>query len=87
VDADKQSTKEQLCAEMFQRLTTALEAEGASAAELQEYLRECEPCVEFVESLEKTLSLCRGYEVDAAIPERLASLLAPQFRPRGPESL
>ncbi|GAB4413462.1 MAG: hypothetical protein OHK0021_21320 [Bryobacter sp.] len=79
--------KEELCRQLFERLVTTLEADAASTAELREYLRDCEPCVEFIDSLEKTLALCRGYEASAAIPESIANLWAPPSRRSGPESL
>lgn len=51
--------KETLCRELFQRLLAALDADHASAAEMHDYLRDCEPCTEFVESIERTRIFCR----------------------------
>jgi 7-cyano-7-deazaguanine synthase in queuosine biosynthesis len=61
---------EALCRELFARLAEQLELDLAekSCQELQEYLKDCEPCVEFVESLEKTMELCRKYSTSMDVP-------------------
>jgi len=52
------------CKELFSLLSDYLDLElpPASCDEIQRHLANCPPCVEFVESLRKTVGLCRGYE-------------------------
>ena len=51
------------CKEVFAALSEYLDIElsPASCEELEAHLAGCPPCIEFVESLRKTISLCRNY--------------------------
>ncbi len=51
------------CKEVFAALSEYLDLElsPASCEELEAHLRGCPPCIEFVESLRKSIDLCRGY--------------------------
>ncbi len=62
--------QEALCRQLFERLLHVVEADATTAAEMQEYLRECEPCVAFVESLERTRELCRQMAAKQEAPWR-----------------
>jgi len=51
------------CKEVFAALSEYLDLELSPAfcAELEVHLQGCPPCIEFVESLRKSIDLCRGY--------------------------
>jgi len=55
------------CREIFALLSEYLDLElpPEACAEIQAHLSGCAPCVEFVESLRKTVELCKGYEAHA----------------------
>ena len=55
------------CQQIFALLSDYLNLElGPDAcAQIDEHLADCPPCVEFVESLRKTVDLCRSYEPNA----------------------
>jgi anti-sigma factor RsiW len=61
------------CREIFAELSAYLDAELPPEAcrEIEEHLSGCEPCVEFVNSLRRTVELCRQYEA-GALPEPLS---------------
>jgi hypothetical protein len=40
----------------------------ATCEELESHIRDCAPCVEFVESLKKSVRLCREYKADIEAP-------------------
>lgn len=52
------------CKEVFAMLSQYLDLELPADAckEIEQHLAGCAPCVEFVESLRKTVELCRAYE-------------------------
>ena len=52
------------CDRIFAQLSAYLDRELASAdcEELERHIRDCGPCVEFVESLKKSVRLCRQYQ-------------------------
>jgi anti-sigma factor RsiW len=54
----------QNCKEIFSLLSQYLDLELPQEVcqEIDEHLAGCSPCVEFVESLRKTVALCRGYQ-------------------------
>jgi anti-sigma factor RsiW len=53
---------------MFARLSEFLDAElpAESCEEIQAHIAGCAPCVEFVESLKRSIALCHEYEANAA---------------------
>ena len=62
------------CEEVFALLSEYLDLELPPEAcqEIEEHLAGCSPCVEFVESLRKTVALCRGYQ-PSAMPRPLST--------------
>ncbi|MFB3829406.1 MAG: anti-sigma factor [Bryobacteraceae bacterium] len=52
------------CKEVFALLSDYLDLElpPETCEEIREHLAGCPPCIEFAESLRKTIDLCRGYE-------------------------
>jgi RNA polymerase sigma-70 factor (ECF subfamily) len=52
------------CKEVFELLSEYLnlELQPETCREIERHLEGCSPCVEFLESLRKTVALCRGYE-------------------------
>ena len=56
------------CKEIFARLSEYLDGELTPAArqELETHLCGCGPCIDFVESLKRTVELCHGFEPGAA---------------------
>ncbi len=50
------------CDDVFAKLSEYLDGElpEAVCAKLQTHIEDCEPCVEFVESLRKSIELCKG---------------------------
>lgn len=57
------------CKEVFSMLSDYLDLELPPEAcrELETHLADCPPCIEFAESLRKTIELCRRY-VPAELP-------------------
>ncbi len=57
------------CSNVFAALSQLIDRElpDVTCAELEQHIQGCGPCVEFVESLKKSISLGRGYQpaVDA----------------------
>ncbi len=56
------------CGEIFAMLSAYLDLElpPETCREIEEHLAGCPPCIEFTESLRKTVDLCREYEPDEA---------------------
>jgi RNA polymerase sigma-70 factor (ECF subfamily) len=52
------------CREVFDLLSQYLDLELPPEAcrEIENHLAECPPCVEFAETLRRTVDLCHGYE-------------------------
>lgn len=52
------------CKEMFAKLSAYLDMELPPDAcrEIEQHMAGCPPCIEFAESLRKTVQLCHGYE-------------------------
>ena len=52
------------CREVFALLSEYLDLElpPEACAEIQTHIADCPPCVEFAESLRKTVELCRRYQ-------------------------
>jgi len=67
------------CQSVFAALSQYLDQElpNDSCQELERHIQDCAPCVEFVESLKKSITLGRGYE-----PGHEAPTLAPEVRER-----
>ena len=65
------------CEEVFSLLSDYLNLELPPEAcrEVEEHLAGCDPCVEFAESLRKTVDLCRRYE-----PSEMPTPLTEQAR-------
>lgn len=61
------------CQEIFAELSTYLDAELPPDAcrEIEEHLSGCKPCLEFVNSLRRTIELCRQYKA-GALPDPLS---------------
>lgn len=70
------------CKQVFALLSQYLDAElnPASCEEIQAHLAACPPCIEFLESLQRTIRLCHGCESAEAprplAPEEREQLLA-----------
>ena len=67
------------CGSVFAALSQYFDQElpPESCQELERHIQDCAPCVEFVESLKKSIALGRGYE-----PLEKAPALAPEVRER-----
>jgi anti-sigma factor RsiW len=52
------------CKEIFALLSDYLDLElpPEACGEIENHLKHCPTCIEFVESLRKTVQVCRGYE-------------------------
>ncbi len=62
------------CREIFSLLSEYLNVELPPEAcrEIEAHIAGCPPCVEFTESLRRTVNLCRQYQ-PAEMPERLTA--------------
>ena len=62
------------CKEVLALLSEYLDLElpPETCQEIEQHLAGCSPCVEFVESLRKTVALCRGYQ-PTAMPTPLSA--------------
>jgi anti-sigma factor (TIGR02949 family) len=51
------------CKKIFALLSQYLDAElpATTCEEIREHLADCPPCIEFLESLRRSIRLCRGY--------------------------
>jgi anti-sigma factor RsiW len=60
------------CRRMFERLSEYLDGEldEAACSEIQKHVRECVPCDACLETLKRTVALCRESEV-LPVPETL----------------
>jgi anti-sigma factor (TIGR02949 family) len=58
------------CKEVFALLSEYLDAElpAESCEEIRAHLAHCPPCIEFLESLKRTITLCKGCEQGDAPP-------------------
>jgi len=67
------------CVELFAQLSSYLDGDipPEERNRLEEHLCGCPPCIEFLESLRRTVGLCHGFEPDAAPPP-----VASEFRQR-----
>ena len=65
------------CKEVFALLSEYLNMELPPDAcrQIEQHLADCAPCVEFVESLRKTVELCRDYQ-----PSVMPAPLSPEAR-------
>jgi anti-sigma factor RsiW len=63
-----QSTDAGNCREVFARLSAYIDGEltPENRRELEEHLCGCAPCVEFVDSLRRTVELCRQFEPESS---------------------
>ena len=68
------------CTAIFAKLSQYLDRElpPASCGELEEHLQDCPECIQFVDSLKRSVDLCRQYGAsqpqDPVSPEVLANL-------------
>lgn len=64
------------CRELFAVLSDYLDAElpPADCAAIEKHIAACAPCVEFVDSLKKTIALCRGAGTQAEAPRLTAEV-------------
>jgi RNA polymerase sigma-70 factor (ECF subfamily) len=67
------------CQELFALLSDYLDAElpASTCEEIEAHLADCPPCIEFLNSLRKTVELCHGCE-----PEARPEPLKPEARQR-----
>jgi len=58
------------CESMFQALSEYLDGElsGADCQALERHIQDCKPCVEFVDSLRKSVKLGRGFRSQEPVP-------------------
>ena len=58
------------CNAIFAMLSKYLDQElpPATCEELERHIRDCAPCVAFVDSLKKSVRLCRDYKADVEAP-------------------
>lgn len=58
------------CRELFARLSAYLDGElsAQERRQIEEHLCGCPPCVEFIESLRRTVDLCHGFEPEGELP-------------------
>jgi predicted anti-sigma-YlaC factor YlaD len=74
--------KDRDCSPIFAMLSEYLDRElpPASCADLEEHLRRCPECIQFVDSLKRSIDLCREYGAarppEALAPESLAKIRA-----------
>ncbi len=68
--------KENDCQDVFARLSELLDRElpAGSCEELERHIENCEPCVQFVETLKKSIAMHRGYQPDAIPPQLSAEV-------------
>lgn len=54
------------CKEIFRRLSEYLDGELTPEVKkkLEQHLRDCEPCVDFILTFEKTIELCKRYPLE-----------------------
>jgi len=70
------------CSRIFALLSEYLDRElpPASCGDLEEHLRDCPECIQFVDSLKRSVELCRRYGAsrspEPVPPEKLAELRA-----------
>lgn len=72
---------ESKCREIFALLSQYLDMElpPEACAAMEAHISGCSPCIEFAESLRKTIDLCRGYE-PSSVPEQLSGPAKEQLR-------
>jgi hypothetical protein len=75
--AEHQHTEK--CREVFALLSRYIDLDlpGDACREIEQHIAGCAPCVEFTESLRKTVELCRGYQ-----PQDLPRSLGEQAKTR-----
>jgi anti-sigma factor RsiW len=58
------------CLELLEQLSAYLDGEltADERRRIEEHICGCPPCVEFIESLRRTVDLCHGLELDAPPP-------------------
>jgi RNA polymerase sigma-70 factor (ECF subfamily) len=63
VDEMESQERTEKCKEIFSLLSEYLDLELPPGAcqEIERHIAACPPCIEFAESLRKTVELCRGY--------------------------
>ena len=66
------------CSSVFAMLSEYLDKDLAEAdcAELEKHIRDCEPCVAFVDSLKKSVGAGRAYAPAGEVPELKAEVKA-----------
>jgi predicted anti-sigma-YlaC factor YlaD len=67
------------CKEIFAMLSEYLDAEldPATCGEIEEHLKDCAPCIEFLNSLKRTVRLC-----SCCVPEEKPAPLTPEQKSR-----
>jgi RNA polymerase sigma-70 factor (ECF subfamily) len=58
------------CESIFEMLSEYLDGElpASTCKQLEEHIRGCEPCIEFLDSLRKSVRLGRQYTPEAPVP-------------------
>ena len=72
---------ESKCREIFALLSQYLDMElpPEACAAMEQHIASCSPCVEFAESLRKTIDVCKQYE-PLAMPAQLTAEAREQLR-------
>ena len=76
------------CKEMFAQLSAYLDLELPPdvCTQMEEHLAGCPPCIEFTESLRRTIELCRGHrptELPAPLKQEARDQLLSAYRKLG----
>ncbi|MCS7316492.1 MAG: zf-HC2 domain-containing protein [Bryobacterales bacterium] len=76
------------CKRIFALLSEYLDAElpADSCDQIEAHLKDCPPCLEFLESLRRTIELCRGFE-PGELPGPLAESVRRELRERYEKAL
>jgi predicted anti-sigma-YlaC factor YlaD len=77
----QESSRNLECEEIFARLSEYLDQElPADVADcISEHISDCEPCIDFLESLRKSVALCKQFHADE-MPSPLADDIREQLR-------
>lgn len=72
-------TKPGDCKEIFAALSAYLDREltAESCAEIERHIEGCEPCVRFIDSLKRSIALCRQFA-----PEVMPDSMPPEMKQR-----
>lgn len=76
------------CKRIFALLSEYLDAElpAESCDQIEAHLKDCPPCLEFLESLRRTIELCRGFR-PGELPGPLSETVRSELRERYEKAL